>query len=219
MCFAFIVWAEILCCAPTNRRVDRNTIHWLNRLQERVYLKEGTFPVGWEDLSLCSALKHGAVMSASAPWGVRRRLRAWLCALLVCSAVEKNTCRVLWLLPQLSYFFTCRWLVTYLASSAFNSIICVGRNEPFECVETSSCVGSNPEPIGWRELKHLLALGGLAIEPAWFKMVLCSWIRPVNPWKDDSSSRAPSGRLQQGPRASVARVLPSLSLGPDPTEG
>lgn len=105
---------------------------------------------------------------------------------------KKNTLTVLRLLPVKLYFM-CRWLVTYLASSTFNSVICVGRNVPFESLETSSCMGSSLELTGWREPKHHLALGELVIEPTQFKMAFCSWVHPVNLWRDDSSSWAPSG--------------------------
>jgi len=65
--------------------------------------EKGVVPMGWEDLNLCSALKHGAVTSPSQPWYVQKGVRAWLCTLLVCIAVgKKNSCTVLWLLPQLS---------------------------------------------------------------------------------------------------------------------
>lgn len=136
--------------------------------------EEGMFVVGWEDLSLCSALRHQAVMSFSLPWYVQRRGDpAWLCTSLICIAIEK---KYLHNSSPSKLYFMCRWLVAYLASSAFNSTICVGRN--VESLETPSCTVSNPEPIGWRELKRHLGLGGLVIKPVQFKMAFCSCVHP-----------------------------------------
>lgn len=117
-------------------------------------------------------------MSPSLPWYVR----AWLCTLLVCIAAEKNTFKVLRLLP-IKLYFVCRWLLTYLASSTYNSVICVGRNVPFESLETSSPnrVQSGAHWIQGTEAHHL-AFGELVIKPAQFKMAFCSWVYPVKGW-------------------------------------
>lgn len=145
-----------------------------------------------------------------------RKVRAWLCTLLVCIAVKKKKIKYLYsaaIASPIKLYFMCRWLVTYLASSAFNSVICVGRN--VESLETSSCIGSNPEPIGWRELKHHLALGKLGIKPTRFKMAFlllgsfCESVEGVSP--------PPELHLGvQGPRASVTRCPLVASISPFP---
>lgn len=135
-----------------------------------------------------------------------RKVRAWLCTFLVCIAVEKKYLYSSVIASPIKLYFMCRWLVTYLASFAFNSMICFGRSVPFESLEMAICIGSDPEPVGRRGLKHHLALGELVIKPARFKMAFCSWVHRVNPWRDDPSSWAPSGHWQRGPCASAARV-------------
>lgn len=119
------------------------------------------------------ALKHRAVLFLSLPWYVQRR--GGLTLYLIHLYCSRKKYLVLRLLLQIS----CILCVAYLASSAFNSMICVGRN--VESLETPSCTGSNPEPTGWRELKCHLALGGPVIKPVQFKMAFCSWVHPVNP--------------------------------------